>query len=231
MVHMIEGDNNIVEFPLRGEWAAIRTPVHRVPSHGTGEFGQRYAFDFVRLKWEPFAIYSSAGVLRHLFGRVPVEGCFSWSQPVYSSFDGEVVSVGEGWPDIMEISQLKEIANVLTRMNTVRINSRDIRPFAGNYVVIRSKRFSALLAHLRNGSVKVREGQQVRTGDLLAEVGNSGNSVSPHLHFQLMNGDDPVKAIGLPCRFRSYERYRNNAWEIVSNGIPGRLERIRYRVE
>jgi hypothetical protein len=38
----------VVEFPLRGEWVAVRTPVHRVPSHGTELFGQRYAFDFVR---------------------------------------------------------------------------------------------------------------------------------------------------------------------------------------
>ncbi len=227
----IVGDGNIVEFPLRGEWAAIRTPAHRVPSHGTGEFGQRYAFDFVRLKWKPIIIYSSKNVLHHLFGRLSVKDCFSWSQPVYSPFDGEVVSVGEGWPDILEINQFKEIINTLIRVNTAKINSSDIRLFAGNYVVVRSERFSALLAHLRNGSVKVREGQQVRTGELLAEVGNSGNTVSPHLHFQLMKGDDPVTAVGLPCRFRSYERYQNNTWEIVAGGIPGKLERIRYQVE
>jgi hypothetical protein len=41
-------DAVVVEFPLRGEWAAVRTPAHRVPSHGTDMLGQRYAFDFVR---------------------------------------------------------------------------------------------------------------------------------------------------------------------------------------
>jgi hypothetical protein len=38
----------VVEFPLRGEWVAVRTPAHKIPSHGTELFGQRYAFDFVR---------------------------------------------------------------------------------------------------------------------------------------------------------------------------------------
>jgi murein DD-endopeptidase MepM/ murein hydrolase activator NlpD len=144
-----------------------------------------------------------------------------------------VVAVGDGWPDIMEFSQLGGIFGVMSRTARMReiLNSGDYRMFAGNYVIVRSERCSALLAHLRNGSVKVTEGQHVRTGDLLAEVGNSGNTVSPHLHFQLMKGDDPVSAIGLPCRFRCYERYKNKAWETVTNGVPGRLERIRYLVE
>jgi hypothetical protein len=38
----------VVGLPLRGEWVAVRTPAHRIPSHGTDRFGQRYAFDFVR---------------------------------------------------------------------------------------------------------------------------------------------------------------------------------------
>lgn len=38
-----------VGFPLRGEWWAVHTPAHRVPSHGTDFFAQRYAFDFARM--------------------------------------------------------------------------------------------------------------------------------------------------------------------------------------
>ena len=38
----------VVDLPLRGEWTVERTPAHRIPSHGTDLFGQRYAFDFVR---------------------------------------------------------------------------------------------------------------------------------------------------------------------------------------
>lgn len=229
----IAGDGTIIEFPLRGEWTAVRTPAYRIPSHGTAEFGQRYAFDFARVEWKPYIQYSSKNVLRHLFGHVSVKDCFSWSRPVYSPFEGKVVTVREGWPDIMETNQFRDIFSALSRTAHIReiLNSGDYRPFAGNYVVVHSERYSALLAHLRNDSVKVTEGQQVKAGDLLAEVGNSGNTLTPHLHFQLMKGDDPVTATGLPCRFRFYERYQNKAWEIVTNGVPGRLERIRYLVE
>jgi len=87
------------------------------------------------------------------------------------------------------------------------------------------------MAHLRNGSVKVTEGRPVKTGDPVGEVGNSGNTTGPHLHVQLMKGGNPFTATGLPCRFKTYESYRHNEWETVTNGIPGRLERIRYLVE
>jgi len=39
-------DAIIVDFPLRGEWVAPNTPGSKVPSHGTDQLGQRYAFDF-----------------------------------------------------------------------------------------------------------------------------------------------------------------------------------------
>jgi hypothetical protein len=220
---------NIIEFPLRGEWTAINTPAHRIPSHGTNRFGQRYACDFIRISRKPLMYLSTENVLHHAFGHVSVTKCFGWSQPVYSPCDGIVVARSDGWPDIMELNSIRDSFNLL--FHTHKINGRDFRPLAGNYIIIRSERFTALLAHLRNGSVKVREGQHVNAGDLLGEVGNSGNTTGPHLHFQLMKGDDPLTATGLPCRFRSYERYHHKAWVTVTNGIPGRLERIRYNDE
>ncbi len=54
-------------------------------------------------------------------------------------------------------------------------------------------------AHLRNGSVRVNEGQQVDCGQVLGQVGSSGFSTGPHLHFEVrVNGsaDDPFTG---PC--------------------------------
>ena len=62
----------------------------------------------------------------------------------------------------------------------------------------------AVLAHLRRGSLRVRKGQSVRAGDVLAECGNSGNSTEPHLHFQLMDHPNPVFAAGLPVSFEEF---------------------------
>ena len=42
-----------------------------------------------------------------------------------------------------------------------------------------------VLAHLRQGTLRVGEGDRVRKGDLLARVGNSGNTTMPHLHLQV----------------------------------------------
>src|SRR5690606_30900013 len=60
----------------------------------------------------------------------------------------------------------------------------------------------AVLAHLRRGSVRVRKGDRVRAGDVLGEVGNSGNSSEPHLHFHLMDRPRPGTAAGVPFAFR-----------------------------
>ena len=222
-------EDNVVEFPLRGEWTAINTPAYRIPSHGTNMLGQRYAFDFIRISRKPMRYLSSKNTLYHVFGHVSVTDCFGWAQPVYSPCDGEVIEAHDGWPDITELNSLRDSYNLL--FHPPRINPDDMRPVAGNHVIIRSERFSVLLAHLRNGSVKVAEGRHLKTGDLIGEVGNSGNTTGPHLHFQLMRDDDPMTAVGVPCRFRFYERFTNKDWEKVTNGIPGKLERIRYPVQ
>ncbi|MBR9649726.1 M23 family metallopeptidase [Thalassovita aquimarina] len=52
----------------------------------------------------------------------------------------------------------------------------------GNHVILRCGDAEIVLAHMRQGSVKVRPGDKVANGDPLGEVGNSGASTEPHLH-------------------------------------------------
>ncbi|WP_075735376.1 M23 family metallopeptidase [Streptomyces acidiscabies] len=56
------------------------------------------------------------------------------------------------------------------------------QPLYGNHVFLDTGHEIVKLAHLRPGSVTVRPGDIVRTGQLLGEVGNSGNTTEPHLH-------------------------------------------------
>ena len=97
----------------------------------------------------------------------------------------------------------------------------------GNHVILRAGDVYAGLVHMAPGSVAVAAGQRVATGDVLGRVGHTGNSTAPHLHFQLMDSADPLTARGVPCAFRAYEVERDGSWLPVSNGIPGRRERIR----
>jgi hypothetical protein len=63
----------------------------------------------------------------------------------------------------------------------------------------------ALYAHLQPKSIKVKPGDQVTRGQPLALVGNSGNSVAPHLHFHVMDGPSPLASNGLPYAIDAYQ--------------------------
>jgi murein DD-endopeptidase MepM/ murein hydrolase activator NlpD len=66
-------------------------------------------------------------------------------------------------------------------------------PAGGGYIVrIRfkdaGKFYTATYMHLRKGSIKVRQGDSVIQGQLIAESGNTGESTGPHLHFEIQSG-------------------------------------------
>jgi hypothetical protein len=218
------GTAAVVDFPLRGEWCALHTPAERIPSHGTDYFGQRFAFDFVRMNSEGNRFYPNS-LLTHFFAVVPATAFFCWDQPVHSAFSGRVVSVGEDWPDRRWVNALWQLARATLFSRGPR--GTDYRPLAGNFVLVEGDAGVALYAHLRRGSIRVRSGQAVAVGTELGSVGNSGNSTMPHLHFHLMGGRDPLTAEGRLCAFRSYERYDSGAWVAVAGGVPGLLERMR----
>ena len=62
----------------------------------------------------------------------------------------------------------------------------------------------AFYAHLKTGSVKVKPGDQLTTGQVIATLGNTGNSDAPHLHFHVMSTPDPLRSDGLPFVFKSF---------------------------
>ncbi|HDX9623813.1 TPA: peptidoglycan DD-metalloendopeptidase family protein [Bacillus anthracis] len=87
--------------------------------------------------------------------------------------------------------------------------SDNFQSMAGNHIYLRIDETGTflILAHLKKGSIKVKEGQHVNEGEFLAQVGNSGSSSEPHLHIHHQR-QDPSKvsmflAEGLPLYFQT----------------------------
>lgn len=213
----------VVRFPLVGEWVAVATPAERVPSHGTDYFGQRYAYDFVQGDVKAGRL-AEVPTWRYVLGSVPAQRFFAWNQPVLAAFDGRVVGAGDGWPDQLRVNAIRAGLRALFHKPPPH---DDHRPLTGNYLLVEGAPGVALYAHLRNGSVRVQLGDDVRAGDLLGHVGNSGNSTMPHLHFHLMSQADPHTAEGRPCAFAALEQHDGTQWRPCAGGVPEVMRPVR----
>jgi len=220
-------DPVVVEFPLRGDgWMAVTTPDARIPSHGTDLLGQRYAYDFLRVDERSGARFHRAGMLRTNLIGITAQDCYAWGATVHAPVDGEVVLAVDGAAERKWIHPVREIARSL--WNAWTFTSDRLSVILGNHVVVRFGDVYAAFVHLAPGTVAVTAGQPVKVGDLLGRIGHTGNSTSPHLHFQLMDSLDVVTARGIPCAFRGYEVQRNGSWVPVERGVPASRERIRW---
>lgn len=216
----------VVDFPLRGEgWVAVTSPADRVPSHGTDMLGQRFAFDLLRVDERPGIHAHPAGTLRGLIIGGRARECYAWGAGVHAPFDGDVVEAIDGMAERSWLHPVREIAHLLWNAATFRPSR--LASVLGNHVILRFGDVYAGFAHLAPGSVSVHVGQTVRAGEVIGRVGHTGNSTMPHLHFQLMDGPDPLTARGIPSAFRSIDVKRDGRWVPVQNGIPGRADRLR----
>ena len=167
-------------------------------------------------------------VLTSLIFGAKLENTYCWSQPILSPFDGEIIEAQDGIKERNPVHMVRDFFVVLKNGFFFRGETNsELHPVLGNFIIIkRDNGVYCLLAHARKGSIKVKAGQKVMEGQQVAEVGHSGNSTAPHLHFQLMDNPNLIEAKGLPCCFKGYKVYSQGAWEPVENGIPGKRVRI-----
>jgi murein DD-endopeptidase MepM/ murein hydrolase activator NlpD len=190
-------------------------------------FGQRYAYDFVRPAPGDRRFYRSSP-LRYLLLGVRLRDCFGWGAPIYAPLEGVVVQAEDGWLERDPVHPARDLAIMVKHAWTARPDTiTDFRPVAGNYIILETGAGFAFFAHAQTGSICVAAGDRVEPGQALANVGHSGNSTAPHLHFHLMDHPDPRRAQGIPCCFRDYEVFQDGAWRPVQNGIPSDKDRIR----
>jgi murein DD-endopeptidase MepM/ murein hydrolase activator NlpD len=78
------------------------------------------------------------------------------------------------------------------------------------------------------GSVRVRSGQRIRKGQLLARVGNSGQSGGAHLHFELSAGPNPLASDGVPFKLTAFSLLGrvSNVDEFLTGTVSADVHRL-----
>lgn len=122
----------------------------------------KYAWDFIIVDKDDNQ-YQNSGDLK--------EDYYCYNIPVTAPLEGEIVRVIDNVPDN-------------------KIGETNLKYNWGNTIIIKhDKELYSSLSHLKMGTIKVKKGDQVRKGQVLANVGNSGRSPYPHLHFQFQLTD------------------------------------------
>ena len=77
---------------------------------------------------------------------------------------------------------------------------------AGNCVIIDhgNSEYSVMM-HMQPGSVTVRVGDRVATGQVIGRLGNSGSATGPHVHYELQSGPQLWQYQSLPFRFQNID--------------------------
>ncbi len=168
-------DTTKLKLPFNGGWLVYqggRTAFEN--PYATSE-EQRFGLDFAYLI--NGRLFSGAG------GRGSKnEDYYCFGQPVLAPADGTVTKAEAGFDD-----------------NLPGKPSGD--PADGNIVVINhAEGESSLMNHLKQNSLKVKRGDKVKQGDVVAECGNSGAGPVPHLHYQFQRNT----GVPLPAQFVDY---------------------------
>jgi hypothetical protein len=146
-----------------------------MPVNGRVRLAQRFAVDWEQLDADG-RIYSGPG------GELKSYAIFG--QQVLAVADAVVASTTDGEPEQTPGKYPSGISLDAADGNSVILDLG-----GGNY---------ALYAHMQPGSLKVRPGDKVTRGQVIGLVGDSGNSVVPHLHFQVMDGPSSLGSNGFP---------------------------------
>jgi Peptidase family M23 len=186
----------VVAPPLRGEWIAGDSASNRPDAahrravlleNGRAYIAQRFAIDWVQ--------YETVDGKRTTW-KGPEdknESYFCYDQPIYSVAAGKVVGMSDGMPENVPHSGKYAVAI-------------DFNNAAGNHAVIEiAPHRYVLYAHMRPGTVQVKNGDMVGIGQLIGHVGNTGSSAEPHLHMHIDDQPSFLAGNGVPYAFTSSE--------------------------
>ena len=163
-----------LQLPFDGEWTVIWGGDTKELNYHVENQAQKNAFDIV-IKDERGNSFKTDGITN--------EDYYAFGKELIAPCDGEIVLVVDGIKDN---------------------KPSDLNPMyaPGNSVMIKTDKNEYLFfAHFKQNTIRVKQGQTVRQGQLLGLCGNSGNSSEPHLHFHIQNVEDMNAATGVKCYF------------------------------
>jgi len=151
-----------LHLPFAGRWFVGAAGDTLNVNHYMAVRAQWYAIDFMKVAGP------SGRALQKTNGKT-LDDFYSWGEPVLSPAEGDIETVVDGFPD-----------------NPLGIKD-PLNP-GGNYVVIQvADDRHVFLCHFQKGSITVKKGDHVKTGQVLGKCGNSGNSDAPHIHMHMQD--------------------------------------------
>ena len=188
------------ESPVNGRW--LMTSLPSIQSHHRLNPPTEFAVDFFKT--------NGAGDI-HDGDKLDAENFFGYGAEVLAAADGEVVFViadevqarSNFFPKTGESQE--EAGARIGQYNMRRYAADFARAAAGNIISIKHDvggvtEYSSY-GHLKSGSVKVEVGDIVKRGQVIAEVGDTGDSAAVHLHFQVNAGANVFMSRSIPVMF------------------------------
>lgn len=182
----------VLNAPLRGgPWVAVYDPAmphgHRTSIytiHGKGRIPARFAIDWIRLDDNAMHTKGDESKLANWLG---------YGAEVLAVADGVVADAKDDIPEYELISASQKPV--------------PLENASGNYVTLNlGNQQYAFYEHLKHGSIKVKPGEQIKSGQVIGMLGNSGSSSSgPHLHFHVSDANSILAAEGMPYVFKNFE--------------------------
>lgn len=155
-----------------------------LPLNGEIFISQRFAIDWLKVNEDNRLYEGDPQVLDNWFG---------YNQNILAVADAQVVRVVDRFED--------QVPFILpAEQGTITLEEID-----GNHVILALPNGQFVFyAHLKPGSVTVKEGDFVSRGDVIALLGNTGNTGAPHLHIHVMETASSLGSNGLPYTFSEY---------------------------
>jgi hypothetical protein len=169
------------------------TSEHRtliLPADGALRTPEMFAIDWIR----------ETGGAFYTRGGTSLTDWPAFGAPIHAVANGTVVAI---------VNNRSEVPPFVTTAENPTV--RNPQDFSGNAVVERiAPGQYAAYGHLHTGSVRVKVGQRLRTGQVIGLLGNTGNTTGPHLHFGIQDSPDILTSNSLPFEIGSFT-VRGNA--------------------